>query len=92
MSINNLLSIVDEVHTMTSLTTFEAIVWGNKVTCYGLPFYAGWGLTYDKISRKRRGGKLPIDELVAAALILYRPMLALKPTGFPQFLGLVDIK
>lgn len=38
---------VDEVHTISSLTGFEALLRGLDVTCYGLPFYAGWGLTTD---------------------------------------------
>ena len=41
------LQYADEVHTMTSLTGFEALLRGKKVSCYGLPFYAGWGLTQD---------------------------------------------
>ena len=32
---------VDEVHTISSLTGFEALLRGLDVTCYGLPFYAG---------------------------------------------------
>lgn len=39
--------LVDEVHTMTSLTGFEALLRGKNVVCYGAPFYAGWGLTTD---------------------------------------------
>ncbi|MGD9687322.1 MAG: hypothetical protein AB7U43_10170, partial [Desulfobacter sp.] len=63
----------DEVHTMTSLSGFEALIRGKKVVCYGMPFYAGWGLTEDKtaLPAGRRERKLTIDELVAAALILY---------------------
>lgn len=38
----------DEVHTMTSLSGFEALLHGKQVHCYGLPFYAGWGLTVDE--------------------------------------------
>ncbi|KHK54539.1 capsule biosynthesis protein [Burkholderia sp. A9] len=38
---------VDEVHTMTSLAGFEALLRGKRVVCYGAPFYAGWGLTRD---------------------------------------------
>lgn len=41
------LDVVDEVHTISSLTGFEALLRGKKVTCYGLPFYAGWGLITD---------------------------------------------
>ncbi len=43
-----LLQSVEEVHVMTSLTGFEALLRGKKVVCYGSPFYAGWGLTEDR--------------------------------------------
>lgn len=66
-----LLQMVDEVHTMTSLTGFEALVRGKKVSCYGLPFYAGWGLTEDRHGCFRRGRQLTLDQLIAGALILY---------------------
>ncbi|MDF7808291.1 hypothetical protein P4E94_12630 [Pontiellaceae bacterium B12219] len=62
---------VDEVHTLTSLTGFEALLRGIPVTCHGNPFYAGWGLTTDIDPIKRRTRKLNLDELVAGALILY---------------------
>ena len=62
---------VDEVHTMTSLSGFEALLRGKKVTCYGLPFYAGWGLTLDKVRTERRDRALSLQELVAGAMLLY---------------------
>lgn len=65
------LAAVEEVHTMTSLTGFEALMRKKKVITYGLPFYAGWGLTQDRHMLRRRGRKLALDELVAAVLILY---------------------
>ena len=43
----DLLNQVDNVHTMSSLSGFEALLKGKKVFCYGAPFYAGWGLTED---------------------------------------------
>lgn len=67
----SLLDMVDEVHTMTSLTGFEALLRGIPVTCYGLPFYAGWGLTNDMVSCDRRTRELMLDELIAGSLILY---------------------
>jgi capsular polysaccharide export protein len=70
-AIGELLSQVDEVHLLTSLTGFEALLRGKQVTCYGQPFYAGWGLTTDKEPISRRTRRLSLDELVAAALILY---------------------
>lgn len=62
---------VDEVHTMTSLTGFEALLRGKKVVCYGAPFYAGWGLTTDYVTLPRRTRQLKLDELVAGTLLSY---------------------
>ncbi len=65
------LAIADEVHTMTSLVGFEALLRGLAVSAYGMPFYAGWGLTEDRSSHPRRTRKLTLDELVAGTLIRY---------------------
>lgn len=67
-----LLDMVDEVHVNTSLAGFEALLRGKTVTTYGVPFYAGWGLTRD-LGRvpSRRTARRSIDELVAAALVVY---------------------
>lgn len=66
-----LLSQMDEVHTLTSLTGFEALLRGLSVTCWGQPFYAGWGLTEDRAPVARRVRRLTLDALVAGALLLY---------------------
>lgn len=71
VSIDSILSHADEVHTMTSLVGFEALIRGIPVYTYGLPFYAGWGLSEDKLRSTRRTKKLNIDELIAGTLILY---------------------
>jgi capsular polysaccharide export protein len=71
IAMGELLRQVDEVHTMTSLTGFEALLRGKRVTCYGRPFYAGWGLTTDMLPVARRNRNLTREELVAGALILY---------------------
>ncbi|MCS4534532.1 capsular polysaccharide biosynthesis protein [Neisseria montereyensis] len=65
------LEAVDEVHTMTSLAGFEALLRGKTVYCYGLPFYAGWGLTHDDLTVSRRTRKLALWELIAGTLIYY---------------------
>lgn len=67
----DLLDKVDELHTLTSLAGFEALLRGVKVVTYGLPFYAGWGLTQDQLVCARRTRTLSLDELVAATLLLY---------------------
>lgn len=71
VSLGQLLGQVDEVHTMTSLLGFEALIRGVKVVCHGLPFYAGWGLTEDRIPCPRRTRRLTVAELVHGALISY---------------------
>ncbi|MCQ4162983.1 hypothetical protein NON00_24105, partial [Roseomonas sp. GC11] len=62
---------VAAVHTLTSLSGFEALLRGVPVVTWGQPFYAGWGLTEDRAPPPRRGRALSLDALVAAALILF---------------------
>lgn len=69
--IGELFASVDEVHVLTSLAGFEALLRGRKVVTFGQPFYAGWGLTDDKNPVARRDRTLSLDELVAGVLILY---------------------
>lgn len=81
---------VDEVHTISSLTGFEALLRGLDVTCYGLPFYAGWGLTTDidekslpkatYLKRRERDMPLSLEQLIYGALICY-PLYRL-PDGY----------
>jgi len=61
----------DEVHTLTSLVGFEALLRDKRVVVYGQPFYAGWGLTEDHHPLARRTRRLALDELVAGALLRY---------------------
>lgn len=70
-SMADLLDAVDGVHTLTSLTGFEALLRGLPVTVWGRPFYGGWGLTDDRVAIARRRRRLSLTEMVAAALILY---------------------
>jgi len=81
-SLDSVLELADEVHTMTSLVGFEALMREKKVTTYGLPFYAGWGLTTDVKSISRRTMKHTLDELTAAAFILYPRYIHPKTNAF----------
>ncbi len=69
------------VATLTSLTGFEALMRGKAVSVYGRPFYAGWGLTDDRLTFKRRSRRAGVDHLVHAALIAYP--LYVTPEGWP---------
>ncbi|ENO0428220.1 capsular polysaccharide biosynthesis protein [Campylobacter jejuni] len=70
-SIDSAIKIANEIHTITSTSGFDALLRAKKVFTYGMPFYAGWGLTKDKHKCKRRTRKLSLEELVAGALITY---------------------
>ena len=61
----------DELHTMTSLSGFEALLREKRVVTYGTPFYAGWGLTNDYKSIERRSRQRTLDELVYLVLVMY---------------------
>lgn len=71
LSVVNCIDACDVVHTMTSLTGFDALLRGKRVVVYGRPFYAGWGLTEDVLPVPRRQRRLTLDELVAGALLHY---------------------
>jgi len=67
---------VDRVCVLTSLGGFEALVRGLPVHTWGLPFYAGWGLTQDALSnhlwiRERRRHQVDLETLIYASLIAY---------------------
>lgn len=59
------------VYVNTSLLGFEALLSGKPVTCLGAPFYAGWGLTNDRLGIDRRRRRLSLTELFAGSYIVY---------------------
>ena len=74
-SLEDLFKKVDRIAVFTSLGGFEALIRGISVITYGLPFYAGWGLTQDYLKNhlwaKRRTRKLTLEELTFITLIKY---------------------
>lgn len=84
------LTLIDEVHTISSLTGFEALLRSKRVVCYGLPFYAGWRLTTDKgtssatqqtcLQRRMREQPITLQQLIHCTLIDY-PLYRL-PDGY----------
>lgn len=76
------LSACDEVWTVSSQLGFEALMHGRSVTTFGVPFYAGFGLTKDCATRPaavealaRRTAKasaeISIETMIAASLVRY---------------------
>lgn len=68
----SLLKYINKVYTKTSGMGFEALMCGCECVCFGMPFYAGWGLSDDRVQApSRRNRTLSIEELFAGAYILY---------------------
>jgi capsular polysaccharide export protein len=78
LNLDSCFEICDEVHTITSLSGLEALIRNKKVFTYGMPFYAGWGLTEDFRKCDRRKRKLNLTQLVAATYILYPEYRSIK--------------
>jgi capsular polysaccharide export protein len=58
------------VYTVSSQMGFEAILAGHRPRVFGLPFYAGWGLSDDALATPRRTRRLTAVQLFAASMIL----------------------
>lgn len=59
------------VYTVTSQAGFEALLHGRPVRTFGMPFYAGWGLTEDDLPAPARRGRATLEALAHAALVDY---------------------
>ncbi len=90
ISLDSVLELAHEVHTMTSLVGFEALVRGKKVYTYGLPFYAGWGLTIDERNTSRRIVNRSLEELIATVFILYPRYIHPKTNKFCEIEVLLE--
>ncbi|MBH0084808.1 hypothetical protein I6E84_01060 [Psychrobacter sp. SCQQ22] len=65
------LETIDHVYTITSQAGFEALLRNIPVTTLGCPFYSGWGVTDARQPNSRRKVKRTVEEILAAAYILY---------------------
>ncbi len=66
-----LINDISRVYTVSSQLGLEALMAGCSVTCFGMPFYAGWGLTDDRQAIERRSRKADLPAVVAAAYGAY---------------------
>lgn len=88
--ISSCIAAADEIHTMTSLAGFEALLQGKSVYCHGAPFYAGWGLTHDRIDLPQRQRRLSLDELTHGVLIAYPRYIIPGKEGLARAEAVVD--
>ena len=59
------------VYTVTSQIGFEGLLWSKRVHTFGMPFYAGWGLTFDDLEAPQRRTTSSLEALAYAALVEY---------------------
>ena len=59
------------VFCVTSQMGFEALIWGKPVYCFGMPFYAGRGLTIDRLPAPSFRCPCTIEQLIHSALVDY---------------------
>lgn len=64
-----LFDIVDVVHVATSGMGFEAAMAGKQVVCHGMPYFAGWGITSDRVKLPRRSRRRSIEDVFHFAYI-----------------------
>lgn len=62
---------VDKIYVCTTQFGFEALMCGKEVRVFGMPFYAGWGLTQDEQICERRTNKRTLEELFYLSYIKY---------------------
>lgn len=75
----SLIQQMSKVYVVSSTMGFEALLAGKPVTCFGVPWYAGWGVTDDRQpnhpAMQRRaagtGRRRSVDELFAAGYLHY---------------------
>lgn len=78
LPVDDLAGRVRAIWTVSSTMGFEALMRSIPVTTFGMPFYAGWGLSDDRaegsiarLARQRRQARPPLLDVVAAVFLDY---------------------
>ena len=66
-----LFEFVDTVYVGSSQMGLEALFAGKRVVCFGAPFYAGWGLTDDRVPIPHRRRQRTLEDVFHAFYIWY---------------------
>ena len=85
-----LLKQVSKAYVCTSGMGFEALLCGRQVRCFGLPWYAGWGVTQDEQKCARRLRKRSLQEMFAAAYMKYSRYLNSKTQQPGNIFDVID--
>ena len=67
----SLLTQATALYTVSSQSGFEGLLHGITVHTFGMPFYAGWGLTVDSLPAPARRSSATLAQLIYATLVAY---------------------
>ena len=67
----SLINYVDKVYVCSTQLGFEACMCGKETHVFGMPFYAGWGITIDEQKCSRRTNKRTLEEIFYITYIMY---------------------
>lgn len=66
-----LFDVCTDAYVVSSGMGFEALLRGLRVHCFGVPFYAGWGITQDRVSCDRRSRSRSVEEVFYASYLVH---------------------
>lgn len=67
----SLMDVCDRVYVCSSQFGFEALMAGKDVRVFGMPWYAGWGVTKDEIRCHRRIARHTVESLFHHFFLVY---------------------
>ena len=67
----SLIKYVDKVYVCSTQLGFEACMCNKETHVFGMPFYAGWGLTTDEQKCQRRTNTRTLEEIFYITYIMY---------------------
>ena len=82
------------IYVVTSHVGFEAAMAGRPVACFGMPFYAGWGFTDDRLHLARRTRRRSVAEVFAASYLVssrYFEPFGGEPCAFEEALAVLGL-
>jgi capsular polysaccharide export protein len=69
VSIGSIIDQCEKIYTVSSQVGFEGLLRNKEVVTFGAPFFAGWGLTDDRMPIRRRTARRSIEEIFYAACV-----------------------
>ena len=73
---------VDKVYVFSSMFGIESLMAGKETHIFGMPCYAGWGLTNDRLQNPKRTRTRTLEELVYIIYFVYTKYIDDTPEDF----------